>query len=161
MPWREKSPVDLRVQFISEYLADRFTMTALAAQYGISRKTAYKWVARYDAAGPAALGDRSRRPHQHPAATAPALVEALLRVRRRHPQWGAKKLLALGRRQQPDAAWPSRSTVCDLLQRHGLIVPRRRRTGVTGWRPSPGPTSRGRPTSRANSARETAPIAIR
>lgn len=88
MPWREKSPVDLRVQFISEYLADRFTMTALAAQYGISRKTAYKWVARYDAAGPAALGDRSRRPHQHPAATAPALVEALLRVRRRHPQWG-------------------------------------------------------------------------
>jgi putative transposase len=130
MPWREKSPMDLRVQFISEYLSDRFTMTALAAQYGISRKTAYKWVARYDAAGPAALGDRSRRPHQQPAATAPALVEALLRVRRRHPQWGAKKLLALGRRQQPDAAWPSRSTVCDLLQRHGLIVPRRRRRPV-------------------------------
>lgn len=101
MPWREKSPVDLRVQFISEYLADRFTMTALAAQYGISRKTAYKWVARYDAAGPAALGDRSRRPHQHPAATAPALVEALLRVRRRHPQWGPRSCWRWGAGSSP------------------------------------------------------------
>jgi putative transposase len=127
MPWREMSPVDVRVQFISEYLSDLFSMTELAAQYGISRKTAYKWVTRYEAAGPGALADRSRRPHEHPAATAPALIAALLRARARHPSWGARKLLAMSRRQQPAVVWPSRSTVCDLLRRAGLIVPRRQR----------------------------------
>jgi transposase InsO family protein len=45
----------------------------------------------------------------------------------RHPRWGAKKLLAVARRQDRDAAWPSRSTVCDLLKTRGLVVPRRRR----------------------------------
>jgi transposase InsO family protein len=119
--------MDFRVQFISEYLTGLLSMTELASQYGISRKTGYKWVERYETAGPAALQDQSRRPHAHPATTPAAVVEALLRVRRRHPRWGAKKLLATVQRQQPHVGWPSRSTVCDLLRRHGLIVPRRRR----------------------------------
>jgi transposase InsO family protein len=123
-------PMDLRVQFIGEYLSGLFSMTELAAQYGISRKTGYKWVERYEAARPGALHERSRRPHGHPATTAPDLVDALLRVRRRHPRWGAKKLLATVRRQEPTAAWPSRSTVCDLLRRHGVVVPSRRRRAV-------------------------------
>jgi len=130
MPWREMVPMDLRVQFISEYRTGLFSMTELATQYGISRKTGYKWVERYEAAGPGALHDRSRRPHAHPATTAPDLVAALLRVRQRHPRWGAKKLLATVTRQEPTAAWPSRSTVCDLLRRHGVVVPRRRRRPV-------------------------------
>ena len=130
MPWQEMSPVDLRLQFISEYLSKRFCMTELATQYQISRKTAYKWVGRYETGGPAALVDRSRRPHAQPSATDAAVVEALMSLRRRHPHWGAKKLLARGRRLQPRAAWPSRSTVCDLLRRHGLIVSRPRRRAV-------------------------------
>ena len=130
MPWQELSPVDLRVRFISEYLSGLFTMTDLTAQYGISRKTGYKWLERYQAAGPGALADRSRRPHAHPAATDTKVVDALLAVRQRHPRWGAKKLLGIVRPQDPARAWPSRSTVCDLLRRHGYIVPRRRRRSV-------------------------------
>jgi transposase InsO family protein len=102
-------------------------MTELAEQYGISRKTGYKWVERSETGGVAALLDQSRRPHTQPTATDHALVDALLAVRRRHPRWGAKKLLAMVRRQDPGAAWPRRSTVCDLLRREGLIVPRPRR----------------------------------
>jgi putative transposase len=94
MPWQGVLPVDLRLQFMSEYLTGLFSMTDLATQYGISRKTGYKWVERYEAGGPGALHDRSRRPYDHPATTAPALVTALLKVRQRHPRWGAKKLLA-------------------------------------------------------------------
>ena len=122
--------MDLRLQFISEYLSGLFSMTELATQYGISRKTGYKWVARYETAGPGALHDRSRRPHDHPATTSIEIVDALLRVRHRHPRWGAKKLLATVRRDDPTTAWPSRSTVCDLLRRHGVVVPRRRRRAV-------------------------------
>ena len=127
MPWRGMLPMDLRLQFITEYLSDLFSMTELAAQYGISRKTAYKWAARYETGGAAALVDQSRRPDHSPGATPLDLVDALIAVRHRHPRWGAKKLLATVKRQQPDAAWPSRATVCDVLKRRGLVLPAPRR----------------------------------
>jgi transposase InsO family protein len=118
------------VQFISEYQTGLWSMTELAAQYSISRKTGYKWVERSATGGLAALLDQSRRPRTQPTATDPALVDALLAVRRRHPSWGAKKLLAVARQQDAAAAWPSRSTVCDLLRRAGVVVPRPRRPRV-------------------------------
>jgi hypothetical protein len=54
----------------------------------------------------------------------------VLTLRRRHPRWGARKLLVTLTRQHPQVACPSRSTVCDLLRRQGVIVPRRRREAV-------------------------------
>lgn len=137
MPWREMSPMDQRVDFVREYASGLFTMTELAAQYGISRKTGYVWVDRYEAEGVAGLQDRSRRPHTSPQAADPALIAALVAQRRRHPRWGAKKLLAVGKRGQPAAAWPSRSTVNDALRARGLIVARRRRVPPLVPRPSP------------------------
>src|SRR5262245_14091930 len=112
MPWREMSPMEQRLEFVREYESELFTMTELAAQYGISRKTGYKWVAQYEATGARGLCDRSRRPHHSPHATGPELIEALMALRRRHPRWGAKKLLAMAAGRDPRAAWPSRSTVC-------------------------------------------------
>jgi putative transposase len=127
MPWQEVTPVEQRLEFIREYETELFTMTELAAHYGISCKTGYKWLGRYEAEGIDGLQDRSRRPHDSPHATAPDLVERVVAIRRRHPRWGAKKLLAIAARRDPDAAWPSRSTVCDLLKARGLVAPRRRR----------------------------------
>ena len=46
MPWWEMVPTD-KLKFISEYLSGLFSMTELATRSGISRKTGYKWVARY------------------------------------------------------------------------------------------------------------------
>jgi len=136
MPWREMSPVEQRLEFVREYETELFTMTELAAQYGISRKTAYKWLERYQADGVDGLRDQSRRPHHSPHATDRELVETLLAQRRRHPRWGAKKLLATAARRQPRAEWPSRSTVCTLLKQHGLVMPRRRRVRPVHAAPS-------------------------
>jgi transposase InsO family protein len=127
MPWQELSPVNLRMQFITEWQRGCWTMTELCADYQISRKTGYKWIARYDASGPRGLHDQSRRPQHSPWATDPRVVDVLLALRRRHPRWGATKLLTVAARHDRHAAWPSRSTVCDLLKGRGLIVPRRRR----------------------------------
>jgi transposase InsO family protein len=127
MPWRETSPMEQRLEFLREYESELFTMTELATQYGISRKTAYKWLARYGAAGVDGLRDQSRRPRHSPQAIAPELVDALLAVRRRHPRWGPKKLLGVVRDDAPALAWPARSTVAGLLKRQGLSTPRRRR----------------------------------
>ena len=135
MPWRETWPMEERLEFVREYETELFTMTELAAQYGISRKTGYKWLERHDAEGALGLLDRSRRPHHSPQATAPALIEALVAVRKRHPRWGAPKLLTVAARQDPDATWPSRSTVCDVLKARGLVSPRRRNPRAQGRAP--------------------------
>jgi transposase InsO family protein len=118
--------MEQRLEFIREYESELFTLTELAAQYGISRKTAYKWLGRYAAAPTVGLYDRSRRPHTHPTTTPTAVVEALVAIRHQHPRWGPKKLLAVARRRRPETAWPARATVAALLKRHGLIMPRRR-----------------------------------
>ena len=61
MPWREMSPMEQRADFVREFEGGLFTMTELAAQYGISRKTGYKWVVAYEARGLAGLQDRRGR----------------------------------------------------------------------------------------------------
>jgi len=127
MPWRETLLMDQRVQFIADYQRDLFDVADLARRYGISRKTAYKWIDRYEAGGPAGLVDRSRRPVRSPHATPERVVAALLDVRRRHPSWGAKKLLKVVSTREPTWTLPARSTVCDLLDRAGLITAPRRR----------------------------------
>ena len=101
-------------------------MTELAARYGISRKTAYKWVERYEAEPAMGLGDRSRAPHQHGRAMAPAVAAAVLALRRQQPTWGPKKLRAVLQRRDPTTAWPAASTMGDLLRRSGLSAPQRR-----------------------------------
>lgn len=136
MPWQERSPMDLRVQFIAEWQTGAWTMTELCADYQVSRKTGYKWVTRYEAAGPRGLHDRSRRPHTSPQAIERAVIDQLVALRRRHPHWGAKKLLAVARRDDPQTSWPSRAAVCDHLRTAGLIAPRR-------WRAPAVPSVRG------------------
>ena len=119
--------MDQRVQFVADYRRGLWAITDLAQHFGISRKTAYKWIDRYEDAGPAALVDQSRRPRSCPHATPGDVVTAVLEARRRHPRWGAKKLLRILRRKAPRTTWPARSTVCDLLKRHDLVPKTRRR----------------------------------
>lgn len=134
MPWLETSPMMERRQLVAEYQRGLVPLAALAERAGVSRKTAYKWIARFEAAGMLGLQDQSRRPHTCPQATAPAAVDALLTLRRRHPTWGPKKLLHVLRQRDPEMAWPARSTAADVLARHGLVAsPRRvRRPGHPG-----------------------------
>jgi len=130
MPWRSSSPMDLRNEFIADYLRGLNTISELCREYQISRKTAYKWITRFDAGGATALMDRSRRPRHCPQATEVDLVQALLAARHRHPTWGAKKLLKILSRDQPRRHWPARSTVCDILSRHNLVPASRRRRPI-------------------------------
>ena len=64
------------MQFVTECQSGLFTMTELAEQYAITRKTGYKWLARYDAEGVVGLLERSRRPHTSPQAVDADLVDA-------------------------------------------------------------------------------------
>ena len=127
MPWQKVSPVDLRFEFNQAYATGFLSMTDLCDQFGISRRTGYKWLGRFEAEGRRGLADRSRRPHTSPRATDPAIVERLCAARRQHPTWSARKLIAVLRRHDPAGLWPARSTGCAVLKAHGLVRARRRR----------------------------------
>lgn len=126
MRWRGVLPVDVRLEFVHEYERGYSSMTELCDAYGVSRKTGYEWVGRYERDGAAGLLERSRRPHMSPRATAPEIVERLLAARRQHPTWSARKLIRVLAEREPALAWPKRSTGCELLRRHGLVRVRRR-----------------------------------
>ena len=127
MPWSNLSPMDQKTQLIADFLRHSRSITELCLHYCISRKTAYKWINRYNHDSLSGLVDRSRKPKSCPHQTEPDLVDALLEARHHHPTWGAKKLLKLLSRQHPNRLWPARTTVCDLLARHGLVKKTRKR----------------------------------
>lgn len=83
--------MDQKTQFIADYLRRSVSTTELCELYGVSRKTGYKWIERYLKRGPQGLEERSRRPQSSPQ----EVVEAFLELRRRHPSWGARKLLSI------------------------------------------------------------------
>jgi transposase InsO family protein len=91
----------------------------LCRRFGVSRKTGYKWLKRYQAGGREALEDRSRRPRRSPRQVRPAVMEAVIALRR-ETTWGGRKLRqrlqALGQAEVPAA-----STCTEILRRAALL----------------------------------------
>jgi transposase InsO family protein len=128
MPWRPESLMSQRLEFVEAVLhrAPGQSIRDICRRVGISERVGHKWLARFGAGGPAALADRSHAPHVAAHQLPRAIVEALITLRGQQPQWGARKLREILRREQPRVAWPAPSTITTVLKRAGLIVPRRR-----------------------------------
>ena len=60
MPWTETAPMKERMRFVTDWERDLYSMVELCERYGVSRKTGYKWIARYEREGPDGLHERSR-----------------------------------------------------------------------------------------------------
>jgi len=119
--------MDERLKFIADCLKDEWSLSDLCQYYGISRKSGYKWLARYLAEGPSGLHDRSRAPNHHPNAVHKMIQDRIVAFRAEHPHWGPRKLVHRLRQLEPDTRWPAPSTVGEILKRYGLTVPRRRK----------------------------------
>ncbi|MGZ5102038.1 MAG: IS481 family transposase [Usitatibacter sp.] len=119
--------MDQKTQFIADYLRRSASISELCTNFGISRKTGYKWIDRYLHDGPQGLEDRSTKPYTAPNRTPAHIVEALIEMRRHHPSWGAGKLLAVIERRHRGWELPARSTACEILKRHGLVTRKRSR----------------------------------
>lgn len=92
MPWKECSAMSVREEFVALASSPDACMSVPCRRFGVSRKTGYKWVARFKAGGSAALADRSRRPHSSPGRTDEALAAKVVRLRREHRAWGGRKI---------------------------------------------------------------------
>lgn len=130
MPWKNLTPMDEIIRFVSLAQTDRFTITDLCAQFNISRKTAYKHLDRYAAGGLAALAPRSHRPHHCPQRTDEQIQKLILAERRLHRTWGPKKLQDVLETKHGIEAPPACSTIGEILRKHGVSVKRRRRPGA-------------------------------
>ena len=123
-----------RLQLVSLFETGSYTVAELAKQFGVSRKTAYKWLGRFVQEGAWGLEEHSRAPRRHPNATPTPLVLAVLRAKVAHPTWGPAKLQPAPEESSEIAtAWPAASTRGSILARHGLVTPRRRRRRVAPW----------------------------
>src|SRR6202035_3107124 len=127
MPWKQSSVLDQRMDFIMEYNGGLSTMAELCRVYKISRQTGYKWAKRLRREKLRGLEDRSHASARHPNQTRRSIEKRILKLRRKHPRWGPRKLLASLREKYGKTVWPAVSTIGDLLKREGLTVPRRKR----------------------------------
>lgn len=122
MPWMSRSTMSLRLEFIQLALSKGASIRSLTRRFGISAKTAYKWLRRYREGGSKALQDQSRRPHSSPRRTSVEMEQVIVELRTKHPRWGARKLhtrlIALGYHDLP-----SISTITAIVRRHGLLDP--------------------------------------
>lgn len=127
MAWRKTDVMSEKVKFIAAHLDGELTFTELCTDFGISRKTGYKWVERYEESGVRSLVDRSRAPKSHPHAVSDELVCMVVALRKKHPRWGPRKLLVVLARQSPRLCLPAASTVGEILKRHGLVGRKKRK----------------------------------
>ena len=126
MPWTETCVVDERVRFIGRVM-DGEKVVDLCREFGISRKTGYKFLERYEKYGVDGLLNRSRRPIFSPAKTADEIESHILKLKSIQPTWGPKKLKAKLEQKYPGVQFPAASTIGAILHKHGLVRVRRRR----------------------------------
>lgn len=121
MVWKESDRMSLRREFVILASSEGASMSALCRQFGVSRKTGYKWLSRFREHGETGLADRSRRPKKFRTPTAGKVEQRVLAIRDEHPTWGGRKirkrLQVLGEKRLPAA-----STVTEILRRHGRIL---------------------------------------
>ena len=111
MPWMETEPMKERMRFVAEVERGLYSMSELCERYGISRRTGYKWLDRYEADGPAGLQERSRAPRHCPHRIDFKIAAVIVEARRQHPSWGPRKLVAWLEERRPAEEWPAASTV--------------------------------------------------
>ena len=126
MPWKETTTMEQKIEFICEWRTGKYTITELCKNFEISRPTAYKLINRFEKQGFEALKEKSRTPKYHPNATKENIVDGILKLKKKHPRWGAKKIKKLLFNDFTENEIPSVVTVHNILKRHGLVCPQKR-----------------------------------
>ena len=119
MPWNEVNVYEQRIRFAVLATRGGESFQALCERFGISRTTGYKWRDRYLRDGVAGLEEHSRKPHTSPQRTSSELEERVVELRRKWPDWGARKLRV---KLAEQGVQLTRITIHRILQRHGMIA---------------------------------------
>lgn len=127
MPWEETCIMSQRELFIEDWLTHRFSISELCQRYSIARKTGYKWINRFREQGMTGLANLSRARHTHSNQTPDWVVKRILDLKIRYPNWGPVKIHSALYRHNHTQHWPAPSTIGEILKRHNLVRPKRKR----------------------------------
>lgn len=126
MPWKRSVIMDEKMKFIGRLLhGDK--MAELCREFGISRKTGYKFWNRYKDIGLQGLTDRARRPVRYANQLPMQIENEIIRIKKEKPTWGAPKIRERLKRKYPEVKTPAKSTIHCILDRNGLVKRRKRR----------------------------------
>ena len=117
MPWKERTVEELREEFVQAAAGNSRNFSALCREFGITRKTGYKWIARSQ--NGETMQNRSRKPHSVANRTAPEIEQQIVAIRQTHPGWGARKILHVLGETEPCP--PCVKTVNNILNRYHCI----------------------------------------
>jgi transposase InsO family protein len=130
---REMSVAEQRYQAVLAVISEGRAVMEAASQWGVSRRTVHRWLARYEVDGLEGLPDRSHRPARCPHQMHAEIEVMVLELRRAHRYWGARRLaLELVRKKVTPA--PSESAVYRCLVRAGVIDPAKRHRRKEIWK---------------------------
>jgi putative transposase len=119
-----------RLKFVELAAKAQQSMSRLCRLFGLSRKSGYKWKARFAAEGCCGLRDRTRCPKHSPGQTSLEWLKRIRRLHRRHRSWGSRKLGARLRQEYRCQKVPCARTIGKWLRRMKLNRCYRRRS----WR---------------------------
>ncbi len=139
MPWKRSSVVAQRYALVMALLVERDSAEVTCRRFGVSRQTGYKFIRRFAAQGRKGLQDQSRRPRCAQGRWSERWRRRLLRLRRSHATWGARKLRWLLRRRFRAVDLPGERTLQRWLAQAGLSrarQPKRRRAVFGPARPA-------------------------
>lgn len=117
MPWECKTMENLREEFvIAANHCSNFS--SLCREFGITRKTGYKWLNRYRDG--VTLSDQSRKPRNLSTKTPEDIEHLIINVRSENPGWGAKTIKKV-LENQGYGSIPCVKTVNNILHRYNCI----------------------------------------
>lgn len=125
MPWKECSTMDQKRFFITEWQTGVFTVTELAVRFGISTKTAHKYINKFKKDSWKGLQEGSRRPHSSPNKTPAHIEDILVKIGEKYPLFGPRKVRNRAIELHPDIDFPAITTVADILVRNGRPTQKR------------------------------------
>ena len=120
MPGKQRKALDEKKYFIEEWKLQEVSPAEVCRRFEISRQTGYKWLERYEQEGEAGLEEHSRAPLHHPQGMPTDVRNAVVNMRRQHPNWGPRKLRACLQRDTPKVVCPA---ACSIGKEHGPGCP--------------------------------------
>lgn len=126
MPWTE-TVIMQRLEFIRAIQNSGESFSAVCRQFKISRKTGYKWLNRFQLDDPLSLQDRSRARLTHASCIPDEIIQLLIDMRRKHPDWGPVKIRDWLLNKDVPFNVPASSSIGDILKKENLVTPIKRR----------------------------------
>lgn len=135
MAWELKKVEEQRKQLIELYFDGTLSMTEICDRFGVSRKTGYKWIHRYNELGDKGLLDLPKSPKNPHTVYSDEIVKKAISLKLKHINWGPKKILILLKRTYPEKLCPSERRLYDIFKANGLVTKRRIRRRVPATEP--------------------------